>query len=110
MNDVHLAVIFYTGDDQLSRQELMTISAFGNIYIQQNRPESLPGTIESIILEFENHWYDNHDAALTIDDIDAKEKAAWCVLYCGGSSKLETDLKFFSRSNGFGFQSELFDW
>ena len=110
MKDAHLAVFFYTGKDKLSTTEVLTISAFGNIYIQQSRPTSLEGTIGSIMVEFENHLSPTADSSSNIEEIKSKKKASWCVLYCGGSKRIERELKDFSKSNGLGFQSELFDW
>ncbi len=108
VKDAHLAVIFYTGKEKLSFREIITISSFGNIYIQQSRPKSFPDTIRSIILGFENHL--NSPRVGTFDEIELKKIAAWCIFYCGGSEGIESQLQVFSKMNGIGFASEKFDW
>ena len=109
IKDAHLAVIFYTGKDKLSQGEEDRIrSNGGNMFILQSRPKSFPETIGSIIVQFENHL--NVSSAASIDDIDDRNKASWCVLYCGGSLRIKNDLKEYSKKNYVGFQCELFDW
>lgn len=108
INDAHLAVIYYTGKEKLSNKEVLNISSHGNIYIQQSRPSSFHETVESVIVEFENHI--NLSAAETIQDIELVRKAAWCVLYCGGSRDIKDELKQFSKKSGAGFEAELFNW
>lgn len=111
LKDAHVAVICYTGKDSLSSHEILAISSFGNIYLQQSRPKSFPGMIETIVLEYENHWRPSTLSYLSsMQEIEMKKKTSWCTLYCGGSSMLETELRDFSKSTGLGFQSELFDW
>ena len=109
MKDAHLAVIFYTGKEKLDTREVISISSFGNIYIQQSRPESLSGTVGSIIVEFENYFHQESVAA-SIGEVEMVHRAAWCVLYCGGSTRIEDELKEFTMDNKLGFESELFDW
>jgi hypothetical protein len=108
IKDAHLAVVFYTGKNKLSSNEVDNICSYGNIFIQQSRPASLPGTIESIILEFENHIYSS--SAKSMSEIERIKRAAWCVLYCGGSTMIRDDLHNFAKENKVGFNSELFDW
>jgi hypothetical protein len=108
IKDAHLAVVFYTGKQELSYNEIDTICSYGNIFIQQSRPASLPATIESIIVEFENHLHCSTVTSLT--EIESLKKAAWCVLYCGGSIRIRDDLQDFATKNRVGFECELFDW
>ena len=103
ITDAHLAVIFYTGKVKLTDEEMKKIRSHGNIYIQQSRPKSLPTTIETIIVEFENHL--NLSSAESINDLDEVQKASWCVLYCGGSFRISDS----SKESRVGFECELFD-
>lgn len=108
IRDAHLAVIFYTGKEKLSHREEIGICSHGNIYVQQSRPKSLPETIGSIIVQFENNL--NDCFARSIEDIDRINKASWCILYCGGSFRIRDDLQAYSKKNHVSFHCELFDW
>ena len=109
ITDSHLAAIYYTGKEKLSDEEVFKISSYGNIFLQQSRPkDGFGGVAESIIVEFENHI--NLSSVDCIKEIDSRKKAAWCVLYCGGSKRIRDELKDFSKGNGLGFESELFLW
>jgi len=108
IKDAHLAVVFYTGKVKLRPEEVLKISSQGNIYIQQSRPESLPGTIGSIIVQFENFL--NLTVAKSIEEVDTRNKASWCVFYCGGSARIKDDLSTFSRKSKVSFEYEMFDW
>ena len=108
IKDAHLAVIFYTGKEKLSPDEIIKLSSHGNIYIQQSRPKSLTDTIEMIVVEFENNL--NNSMGGSLREFEAINKAAWCLFYCGGSTRIRDELKDFSKKNGVGFESELFDW
>ncbi len=109
LTDAHIAAIYYTGKDKLDHKEVSDICAHANIYIQQARPpKGFVGAAESVILEFENHI--NLSRARKIKDVDLMKRAAWCVLYCGGSVRIRDELKGFAKENRLGFESELFDW
>ena len=108
VSDAHLAIIFYTGTEKLDEETAQTVRSFGNIYLQQSRPDSLPDIIELIIVNFENHLHLLN--ANSLEMIDSSNKASWCVLYCGRSFKIKDELKTFSRANGVSFEYELFDW
>lgn len=64
--------------------------------------------IGTIIVEFEKFL--NLSDVESIDELDAFKKAAWCVLYCGGSLRVKDELSDFSKRSGVGFECELFDW
>ena len=68
IKDAHLAVVFYTGMEKLTDKEMSTISAHGNIYLQQSRPDCLTEAIGSIIIQFENFL--NLSDAQTVKEID----------------------------------------
>lgn len=109
ITDSHLAVVYYTGSEKLSNKEVIKICSHGNIFLQQSRPkDGFSGTVESVVIEFENHI--NLSAAETLREIQMVRKAAWCVLYCGGSKGIKNELKEFSKRNGVGFEAELFNW
>ena len=38
------------------------------------------------------------------------ELAAWCALYCGGSTKIRDQLRDSARALRIGWEDELFDW
>lgn len=109
IDDAHLAVIYYTGKEKLTTREVLKITSHGNIFLQQDRPsDGFSGTVESVIVEFENHI--NMSGAEKIEELNMVRKAAWCVLYCGGSKRIKDELHQFSKQNGVGFESELFNW
>jgi hypothetical protein len=109
LKDAHLAIIYYTGKEELSDGSIAKLQSYGNIWIQQSRPKSgLTGTIETAISMFESQM--NDTAKTPLHAIDEIHRAAWCVLYCGGSKVLRNELHGFSKSYGLGFESELFDW
>merc|ERR1719491_2456001 len=118
LSDCHLAVVFYTGKEKLTVAEVKTMSTYGNIYIQQSRPKSLTGTIESLIVQFEQEIYaatEENKARMfnyngKIENIDRARRAAWCVLYCGGSTRIRDELYDFTKKAGTGWECELFDW
>ena len=115
MSDAHLAVVFYTGKEKLTTAEISSMSTYGNIFIQQSRPKSLAGTIESIIVQFEEHLgfgdKSHHGAsAIQIEKKDRARRAAWCVLYCGGSTRIRDELYEYTQKAGTGWECELFDW
>lgn len=109
IKDAHLSVIYYTNKvNKLSPSEVMELSSHGNIYIQQSRPPSLTKTIETIVVEFEKKL--NNSSVVSMRDLDMIYKAAWCLLYCGGSKRIRDDISDFAKYNGVNFESELFDW
>jgi len=123
LQDAHIAAIFYTGKNYVfTERELTTLRSYGNIYIEQKRPDSLTGVIESLIVTFENQAQTHRQLSLqnkirshvinqsTIDDIDKERLKAWCVLYCGGSQRIQEDLSKYSKGIGVKFDYERFDW
>jgi len=117
MEDSHLALIFYTGKEKLTREEVDNLHSQGNIRVQQTRPESLGDTIESVIVRFENTFEDKTQTNSTwnfhhthLDTIQLRHKESWCVMYCGGSVTVKNLLKGFTKENSLGFKAEFFDW
>ncbi len=109
IRDAHVAAIYYTGKEKLTPNEVLEICAHGNIYLQQTRPPNgFVGVAESIIVEFENHIH--FSDVSKVREIASLKRAAWCVLYCGGSVRIRDELKGFAQKNHLGFESELFDW
>lgn len=108
IKDAHLAVVFYTGKEKLSESEVKKICSFGNIYIQQSRPDSLPDTIATIIVQFNNFL--NVTDAEKIEEIDTICLASWCIFYCGGSKRIRDDLQDLSKKSRVNFEYEMFDW
>lgn len=89
MSDSHLAVVFYTGKEKLTTAEIISMSTYGNIYIQKALTKSLVGTIESIIVQFEEHLgfgnRSHHGASATErNKIDGYRITERCSLYYGG--------------------------
>ncbi len=108
ITDAHLSIIYYTGKQKFNEEQLLELSSHGNIYIQQSRPKSFTESIETVICEFENNL---HGSCIdSIKELDMMKREAWCLLYCGGSKRIQNDLKSYSKINGLGFESELFDW
>jgi hypothetical protein len=139
MKDVHVAIIFYTGKEKLTPAEVDRLRAHGRIFVQQSRPESLTGTIYSIIQEFEEALKDRSDEERTqllgrrrrsmftpdnaksmmnlVNFTGRHEQAeqtayldTWCLLYCGGSTFIRDELESFAKKKGIGWNCELFDW
>lgn len=108
INDAHIAIVFYTGKEKLSSDEVKKMESKGRLFIQQSRPKSFTATIGKVMLKCEHII--NQSIAETLDDIDPVQKAAWCVLYCGGSEHIRKELQQFSAKCGVGFESEVFDW
>jgi len=112
--DAHLAVIYYTGKEKLTSDELSSIQAHGNIYIKQSRPESLELTMTTIML----HYEEKMSYALnpckefkrSLHSVSPERRAAWCILYCGGSTRIRDTLHAFAKKVGTGWDCELFDW
>ena len=76
--------------------------------VHQRRP-NLVECFERTIVAFESAALGNEDVT-QVDDIDAKLRATWCGLYCGGSQKIQNELAKAARKFGVGWQAELFDW
>jgi len=122
LKDAHVVLIFYTGKNYVfTEDELIGLRSYGNIYIDQKRPKSLTGVIESLILTFENQsrvcrhtTFQTVPQALirqlTIQGLDKETLAAWCVLYCGGSARIQKALDTYADQIGIKFDSEKFDW
>jgi len=126
LRDTHIALIFYTGKEKLTKEELNNLEGLGNIYVQQTRPDSLGNTIESVIVSFENtfdqknpcignpdeKYEDNirNQFHLKLGSIEKRHKNSWCVMYCGGSVTVKRLLKTFTEEHSLGFKSEFFNW
>ena len=111
--DVHLTLVFYTGEEKLGQDEISYLCAFGNIFIQQSRPESISDTISSIIVQFDNQCHNElaiNGQAKELEDIDEAHKSSWCVLYCGGSGAIKDNLSAFTKKHNLGWKYEMFDW
>ena len=110
--DVNVALVFYTGEEKLSSDEISHLRMFGNIFIQQTRPDSLIDIISSIIVQIDNQVH-NDDVTHTnrhLVDIDVDRKSSWCVFYCGGSKMIKDDLSAFTHRHNLGWKYEMFDW
>mmetsp|Transcript_13520 Transcript_13520/g.32748 ORF Transcript_13520/g.32748 Transcript_13520/m.32748 type:complete len:623 (+) Transcript_13520:236-2104(+) len=114
LKDAHMALVFYTGKEKLTQVELQNLKAHGNIYIQQSRPKSIEETLSRIITQVVNASNSASNSckhpARTVKEINALDRKAWCILYCGGSTMIKDKLKTFAKDTGTGFQSEVFDW
>ena len=111
LKDAHLAVVFYTNKkDLLTAQEEAKIRSHGNIFIQSSRPASLKDTIASIITTFENELNEMGPSVRSLSKVDPSHRAAWCVLYCGGSEAMKNELHTFTKEKGLGWECEVFDW
>ncbi len=112
LRDAHLSVIFYTGKEKLSTFELVKIQSHGNIFIQQSRPKSLTATIGSLITMFENEMNEGRGVVVARDimDVEKSHRNDWCLLYCGGSTVIRDQIKYFAKDKGLGYECELFDW
>ena len=115
LSDAHMVVIYYTGKEKLTDTEVTSVCSHGSIYLQQSRAASLVGTISQIIMELERREHslsniNQLDKISVLKDIDIRKRAAWCVLYCGGSKFIKNELKMFTLKNEIGWESELFDW
>eukprot|EP00548_Thalassiothrix_antarctica_P013283 CAMPEP_0194178532 /NCGR_PEP_ID=MMETSP0154-20130528/12097_1 /TAXON_ID=1049557 /ORGANISM="Thalassiothrix antarctica, Strain L6-D1" /LENGTH=625 /DNA_ID=CAMNT_0038893503 /DNA_START=97 /DNA_END=1974 /DNA_ORIENTATION=+ len=112
--DCHLAAIYYTGKEKLTSDELSSIQAHGNIYIQQSRPDSLEMTMATIMLHFEEKvFHATHpfgEFKRNFYALSLERRAAWCILYCGGSIRIRDMLHDFAKKAGTGWDCELFDW
>ena len=113
LNDAHLALVFYTGEEKLSPDEDSFLRTFGNIFIQQTRPKSLLDIVACVITQMENEGVDENVSCVGmqhLDDIDVNRKSSWCVFYCGGSVAIRDDLSTFTQKHNFGWKHEMFDW
>ena len=110
LKDAHLNVVFYTGKQKIALYELATIQSYGNIYVEQNRAKSLTGTIESLIIQFENNMNQDGPFVSTIKGLEMSHRQAWCVLYCGGSKHLRNEMEEFTKKNEIGWECEQFNW
>ena len=122
LKDAHMSFVFYTGKDKLSEGEKRHLQSHGKIFIKQSRPDSLEETLESVIANYEQSFQEVRNLTHTsqsigrlmritkMEHISRDKKSAWCIFYCGGSKILENKMKDFSKENGTGFHSEVFDW
>ncbi len=111
LQDAHLSIVYYTNkNDLLTIREKIKIQSYGNIFIQQSRAESLPKTIEFIIVSLESGATQSSKNARNLMRMDATQKAAWCVLYCGGSVQIRKQLHRFTKDKGLGYECEQFNW
>eukprot|EP00558_Chaetoceros_sp_UNC1202_P007497 CAMPEP_0197234810 /NCGR_PEP_ID=MMETSP1429-20130617/2458_1 /TAXON_ID=49237 /ORGANISM="Chaetoceros sp., Strain UNC1202" /LENGTH=238 /DNA_ID=CAMNT_0042693301 /DNA_START=42 /DNA_END=758 /DNA_ORIENTATION=- len=108
----HLAVIYYTGKEQLSNAETKRLLAKGNIYIQQSKPDSLGGTISTIISATSSPSDSANvtDNTQNVRKMSKKSKKQWCIFYCGGSKRICESLKDYSTDVHITYEYELFDW
>lgn len=111
LKDAHLSIVYYTNkNDVLTKREMSKIQCYGNIFIEQSRPESLTVIIEYIIMTFENGMRPTIKCIRDLMRVDATHRAAWCVLYCGGSVQIRDQLHQFTKDKGIGWECELFNW
>jgi len=123
LNDSHVAVLFYTGNDYtLSVEELAVLRSYGNIYIELGRPKDITAVIKSLIETYETQSYKfMQDASgemsqthtlsqITIDSMDEESLRGWCMLYCGGSLTIEHIIRGYANEKGITFNCEMFDW
>ena len=109
LEDCHLAIIFYTGKEVLTDEEVLKLtSGNGNIFIRRARPASLTETVETVITLSESLMMGTR--FLSIEKIPRKNRNDWCMFYCGGSKNICTMFKEFSKEKGVKFEYELFDW
>lgn len=117
LKDCHMAAIYYTGKDKLTPKELNRVRRYGNIYVQQSRP-NLIETIAGLIVLFERSFV-THESKRdsmnvkwirTMNDLSMNTRQTWVLLYCGGSLRIRDDLAAFAKKTKIGWQSELFDW
>ena len=112
--DAHLTIIYYTGRDELSPTELKHIYMYGNIFIQQSRPESLVESIACIIVHYERKFASDKECSTyelkinTMNDLSDKNRSEWVLLYCGGVRCIKKDLSKFAKKTGIYFQTEMF--
>mmetsp|Transcript_23960 Transcript_23960/g.27596 ORF Transcript_23960/g.27596 Transcript_23960/m.27596 type:complete len:919 (-) Transcript_23960:78-2834(-) len=120
LGEAHIALIFYTGRIKLTPEEINDIQAYGSIFIQQTRPESLSDTVTSVIFALERGLARDNvridrsslwgDSRPNMDKITLSQRADWVILYCGGSVRIESELKAYSDHYKINFQSESFAW
>ena len=83
-----------------SREERSTIKEHGQIEIFDSRPQ-LEKIVKQVISSFEG---------VDASAVGRDARKSWCMLYCGGSKKIEETLRRTATGCGIGWQSELFDW
>jgi hypothetical protein len=89
------------GKKALTAKETSKITQCGKIAIFRKRPV-LDALVGKVMASFEG--------VSNAADIGRDARASWCMLYCGGSKKIEESLRTTAHSYGIGWQSELFDW
>ena len=116
MEDCHVSVIYYTGKEELSTAEIMSLQRSGKIFIQASRPTSLTETVSTLITKMESLGTIYRDEYFScknyssLDQLSNKKKKNWCIFYCGGSKRIRDQFKEFAKTNGIDFEFELFDW
>ena len=111
LKDAHLSVVYYTNkNDLLTNREMLKLRSYRNIFIQQSRPESLTNTIEYIITSIEHCMSPMAMEDRNLMTVDITHRAAWCVLYCGGSVEIRNQLHQFTKDKGLGWECEQFNW
>ena len=108
IGDAQVTTVYYTGKIHLSDAEIAEIQSHGQIFVHQRRP-NLVECFERTIVAFESAALGD-DRVTQASQIDAKIRATWCALYCGGSPAIQNELTKAARKFGVGWQAELFDW
>jgi hypothetical protein len=108
ISDAQVATVYFTGKPKLTEAEVESIESKGNIFVHQRRP-NLVECFSRTIVAFESAARGEEDVT-DVNDIDAKLRATWCGLYCGGSPVIQNKLAKAARKFGVGWQAELFDW
>jgi len=108
LSDCHVSIIYYTGKERLSNAEVRRLTSNGKLFIQQSRPESLTGTVSTLITTTESLFTGKYFSS--IDRIPLKSRKHWCMLYCGGSKRIRDQFQDFSSEKHINFEYELFDW
>jgi nicotinamidase-related amidase len=113
LEDAAMAIIYYTGKEKFSAAELKRLTQGRNIYIQQSRPDNVTrtvGTVISSISSEEMAGVVDEWPANSVLDIPRKMRQQWCILYCGGSTKIHDMLSDYSKEVDVQFHTEMFDW
>jgi len=121
LQDTHISIVFYTGQEPLTANDLRKVCSYGEVFVKHSRPKSIIEAIESVIVTFENQSESltssgesfedkNGENQNSIDNIDENNLRAWCMLYCGSFLEVKDEMKQYGRKKGIRFESELFDW
>lgn len=116
--DAAMAIIYYTGKEKLSTEELKRLRSGGNIYIQQSRPDDLTQIVSTVITKVTSllnavnpHRSDPlRRTTKKVNHIPHDSRKHWCIFYCGGSKRIRDLFSNYSKKEGVDFHYELFDW